>query len=235
MEFLSPLIRGKLRKRYKRFLADVELETGDVVVAHCPNTGAMTGCAEPGFEVWLRPANDPKRKLQFTWELAVNGQGHFIGINSAYANNIVAEAIDNKQICELRHYQQYRREVSFGNEKSKVDFLLQDEHRGVMYLEVKSVTLLENGVGFFPDTVTTRGQKHLRELTAIKSSGIEAGILFCVQHTGIEKVSIAEHLDAEYGRLMREARAQGLTVLCYKCKITPSGIQLAHSLPFEFQ
>lgn len=234
MQFASPLIKATLVRRYKRFLADVVLPDGTEVVAHCPNTGAMTGCAEPGFDVWLRHVNDPKRKLQYTWELATDEQGHMIGINTANANNLVAEALQNKVIDELAHYPTFRREVAFGNEKSKVDFLLSGAGMPSLYLEVKSVTLLENQQGYFPDTQTTRGQKHLRELTAVQTdSECEAALLFCVQHTGIQSVTAAGHLDPEYARLLREAVSLGVKVYAWSCEISPDEILLTKRLPYQ--
>ncbi|XOV80246.1 MAG: DNA/RNA nuclease SfsA [Aestuariibacter sp.] len=234
MQFASTLIKGTLVRRYKRFLADVVLPDGTEVVAHCPNTGAMTGCAEPGFDVWLRHANDPKRKLQYTWELAANEQGQMIGINTANANKLVAEALQNKVITELAHYSTFRREVAFGNEKSKVDFVLSGTGIPSLYLEVKSVTLLENQHGYFPDTQTSRGQKHLRELTAVQNdSDSEAALLFCVQHTGIKSVTAARHLDPEYARLLLEAVSAGVKVYAYSCEISPDEILLTQRLPYQ--
>lgn len=236
MQFASPLICGTLVRRYKRFLADVVLEDGSVVTAHCPNTGAMTGCAEPGWKVWLRPANDPSRKLDYTWELSVDDQHHIIGVNTGNANNIVAEALGRGIVTEVKGYKSFRREVSFGNERSKVDFLLSDGAHAKMYLEVKSVTLLQNGCGLFPDTETARGQKHLRELMSIQSSGkANAAVLFCVQHSGIHKVATANDIDPEYARLMRMALKMGVKVFAYGCRLNENEITMVEPLPFMFE
>lgn len=234
MRFSNNLICGTLVKRYKRFLADVALENGTIVTAHCPNTGAMTGCAEPGFKVWLSSNNDPKRKLKYTWEIAVDHDHHLIGINTHNANKLVFEALSKRRMAEFAAFRQYRREVKFGNENSKVDFLLSNSDHAQMYLEVKSVTLAQNGLGLFPDTVTARGQKHLRELTSMALQGNNAGILFCVQHTGIKRVAIAKKLDPEYFELMRRAIKAGVKVFAYGCDITEKEIVLNRQLPFTY-
>ncbi|BDX04699.1 DNA/RNA nuclease SfsA [Planctobacterium marinum] len=234
MRFSNTLICGTLVKRYKRFLADVALENGTIVTAHCPNTGAMTGCAEPGFKVWLSSNNDPKRKLKYTWEIAVDHDHNLIGINTHNANKLVYEALCQRRLAEFSAFRQYRREVKFGNENSKVDFLLSNSEHAQMYLEVKSVTLAQNGLGLFPDTVTTRGQKHLRELTSMALQGNNAGILFCVQHTGIKRVAIAKKLDPEYFELMRRAIKAGVKVFAFGCDITEKEILLNRQLPFTY-
>ena len=159
MQFTTPLLHGKLIRRYKRFLADVTLDSGEEVIAHCPNTGAMTGCAEPGYEVWLSPSDNPKRKLAYTWELAKTFDGHFIGINTHNANKLVAEALDNKAIAEFSHVQDWKAEVTPPGADSRFDFRITTAE-GDAYIEVKSVTLLEEEKGYFPDARTTRGAKH---------------------------------------------------------------------------
>lgn len=232
MKFSEPLICGTLIKRYKRFLADVALNDGTIVTAHCPNTGAMTGCAEPGFEVWLCPSNDPKRKLKYTWEIAVDRHLNKIGINTQNANKIVGEALLEKRILELSQFEHIRKEVKYGSENSKIDFLLSGSDHAELYLEVKSVTLLDGGVGKFPDTVTERGQKHLRELTQMVMQGKNAAIFFCVQHTGIQKVEIAQSLDPVYFDLMRVALDVGVKVYAYGTDIDQNRIVLGKAIPF---
>lgn len=231
MQFKSSLITGTLIKRYKRFFADVELDDGTIVTAHCPNTGAMTGCAEPGFTVWLTSNNDPKRKLKYSWEVAINSSGQFIGINTHNANKLVEEALIQRNIPEFAGWPQVKREVKYGQEKSKIDFLLTGEEQQQCYVEVKSVTLLQDGIGMFPDTQTQRGQKHLRELITIVQQGHTAAILFCVQHTGIEQVKVAEALDPIYAELMSQALAAGVKVLAYGCQFSQQGIVLSHKIP----
>lgn len=233
MEFSSALIQGKLIKRYKRFLADVELPNGEVVIAHCPNTGAMTGCAEPGYQVWLRFSNDPKRKLAYSWELAQNHQNDWIGINTHNANTIVNEALEQSKLKPFKGYTTHKREVKYGEEASRIDFLLQGENLVDHYVEVKSVTLMENNQGFFPDAKTTRGAKHLRELSYMVKHGAQASLLFCVQHTGIKSVSIARHIDPEYYQLIKLAIQDGVQILAFDCLIDEEKIVLNQQLPFE--
>jgi len=236
MQFNMPLIKGKLLKRYKRFLADVELESGEVVVAHCPNTGAMTGCAEPGYEVWLSPSTNPKRKLAYTWELAKNHHNHWIGINTHNANKLVHEAILGGKIVELSGYQSIKPEVKYGEENSRIDFLLADEHKPNCYVEVKSVTLLsdkDKNSGVFPDAKTARGAKHLRELSKISSTGERAIIFFCVQHSGIDTVSVADQIDHEYAEEMHKALASGVEIIVYGCEIGQEKIHINQRLKFN--
>lgn len=232
MQFSSPLIQGVLIKRYKRFLADVQLADGTIVTAHCANTGAMTGCAEPGWQVWLSPSNNPKRKLDYSWELVLTDQNHWIGINTHKANTLVKEALQNATIVELRDYQSLTAEVKFGQENSRIDFLLTDPNKGDCYLEVKSVTLLTGQKGYFPDAKTTRGQKHLRELTHIAQQGKRAVLLFCVQHSGIKSVRVADHIDPDYAVALNQAILHGVQVFCYGCDISPEKIYINQSLPF---
>lgn len=232
MDFSSPLIQGKLIKRYKRFLADVQLADGSIVIAHCPNTGAMTGCAEPGWKVWLSPSDNPKRKLLYTWEVVLTDQDHWIGINTHKANKLVKEAIQESKIAELVGYQNVQAEVKFGEENSRIDFLLTDPEKADCYVEVKSVTLLNNNKGYFPDAKTVRGQKHLRELSLIASQGKRAVLLFCVQHSGIQSVQVAKHIDLDYAKEMEHAMLNGVQILCYGCEISSEKIFINQSLPF---
>ena len=233
MEFSKSIICGTLVKRYKRFLADVLLEDGSLVTVHCPNTGAMTGCAEPGFQVWLCPSTNPKRKLQFTWEVAIDDDLNKIGVNTLNANRIIDEALRAEKISEVSSFSHIQKEVQYGSEKSRIDFLLSDIDGKELYVEVKSVTLLEDGVGKFPDTPTARGQKHLRELTQIAQRGKNAALIFCVQHTGIKKVEIAEGIDKNYYELMQVAIEAGVNIYAYSTNICKRGIVLSNALPFN--
>tara|TARA_R110002111_G_scaffold185693_1_gene251713 strand:- start:414 stop:1118 length:705 start_codon:yes stop_codon:yes gene_type:complete len=232
MQFSSSLIQGTLIKRYKRFLADVQLADGTIVIAHCPNTGAMTGCAEPGWKVWLSPSNNPKRKLLYTWEVVLTDQHHWIGINTHNANKLVKEAIQEHKIAELIGYQNLQAEVKFGEENSRIDFLLTDTEKADCYIEVKSVTLLEDNMGYFPDAKTLRGLKHLRELSLIASQGKRAVLLFCVQHSGIQSVQVASHIDPDYAKELKQAMLNGVQILCYGCKISSEKIYINQSLKF---
>jgi sugar fermentation stimulation protein A len=232
MQFSSPLIQGTLIKRYKRFLADVQLTDGSIVIAHCPNTGAMTGCAEPGWKVWLSPSTNPKRKLLYTWEVVLTDKQYWIGINTHKANVLVKEAIQENKIAELVGYANLKAEVKFGEENSRIDFLLTDFEKVDCYVEVKSVTLLDNNVGYFPDAKTIRGQKHLRELSLIASQGKRAVLLFCVQHSGIQSVQVAKQIDTDYAKELKQAMLSGVQILCYGCKISSEKIYINQSLPF---
>lgn len=235
MQFTTSLHKGHLIKRYKRFLADVELEDGSVVTAHCPNTGAMTGCAEPGYSVWLRHSADPKRKLAYTWELAKSFDEHWIGINTHNANKLCVEAIQSGKIPELSGYSDLATEKPYGNEKSRIDILLSDDDKNPCYVEVKSVTLLCHGQGLFPDAKTTRGAKHLRELIQTVQLGYRAVLLFCAQHTGIHSVSVASDIDPEYAELLHQAVAQGVEVLAYGCLINKEKIVINQQLAVNLE
>jgi sugar fermentation stimulation protein A len=232
MQFSSPLIQGTLIKRYKRFLADVQLTDGTIVIAHCPNTGAMTGCAEPGWKVWLSPSTNPKRKLLYTWEVVLTDKQHWIGINTHKANAIVKEALQENKIAELVGYANLKAEVKFGEENSRIDFLLTDFKKVDCFVEVKSVTLLDNNVGYFPDAKTIRGQKHLRELSLIAGQGKRAVLLFCVQHSGIQSVQVAKQIDTDYAKELKQAMLGGVQILCYGCNINSEKIYINQSLPF---
>lgn len=234
MKFEPALESAVLIKRYKRFLADITLPDGSQRTIHCANTGAMTGCAESGNKVWYSTSDNPKRKYPNSWELSETEQGHQICINTARANQLAVEAIETGVIDELQGYQQLQTEVKYGNENSRIDILLKSQSKPTCYIEVKSVTLLAaNGQGYFPDSVTTRGQKHLRELTEMARSGSRAVLLFTVLHSGIEKVSSALHIDAEYSQLLKNAQEQGVEVLCYKAQLSSNEMRLVKSLKFS--
>ncbi len=218
------LQKAILIKRYKRFLADVQLENGDILTLYCPNTGAMTHCADPGDQVWYSTSDNPKRKYKHTWELTFTQAGHWICINSAKANQFVGEMLKNEEIAELSGYGSIKSEVKYGSENSRIDFLLSDDNRVDCYVEVKSCTLLEarlgEGQGFFPDAVSQRGQKHLRELIEMKQQGRRSVLLFAVLHDGIKSVQAAGHIDEKYAQLFEFAKQQGVEVLCCYPKFT---------------
>lgn len=234
MIFEQPLQEATLLQRYKRFLADVRRPDGSEFTLHCPNTGSMTHCQGKGWRVWYTDSQNPKRKYACTWQLVEDADGCLIGINSALANKLVAEALDKGIITELAGYSSLRTEVAYGERRSRIDFLLSHDGREECYVEVKSLTLkTENGLGVFPDAVTTRGQKHLQELMAEVARGNRAVLLFCVQHTGVERVSAARGVDPEYARLIDEAVAQGVEVIAYGVAINPAQntLILTNSLP----
>lgn len=212
--------RATLIKRYKRFLADINLENGEQTTIHCANTGAMTGCAEPNNTIWYSSSDNPKRKYPHSWELTQTSSQQYICINTQRANQLAEEALNNQWLSQCCNFQQLKREVKYGDENSKVDFFFIDENSQQTYLEVKSVTLLENGQGYFPDTVTTRGQKHLRELIEQVEQGHRAVLLFAVLHSGINSVKAAQHLDAHYSELLAQAAKMGVEVIAYKASYT---------------
>ncbi|MFN3016681.1 DNA/RNA nuclease SfsA [Vibrio coralliilyticus] len=237
MKFDPPLESAILIKRYKRFLADITLPDGSERTIHCANTGAMTGCATAGNTVWYSTSDNPKRKYPNSWELTQTSNGHRICINTARANQLAVEAIEAGVIEELQGYEQLKTEVKYGSENSRIDILLKSQHQPTCYIEVKSVTLLDEekqGQGYFPDAVTTRGQKHLRELTEMAQNGSRAVLLFTVLHSGIEKVSPAHHIDAKYSQLLKSAQEQGVEVLCYKAELSNTEMKLVERINFIY-
>ncbi len=226
MQFEQNLLSGMLIKRYKRFLADVRLEDGKVVTAHCPNSGSMKTCAEPGWDVRLSRADNPKRKLKYTWELVHNGVS-WIGINTHLANKLTVEAIESGWIPELSGYPSLRTEVGYG-QNSRVDILLESE-RERCYVEVKNVTLVEaDGVYRFPDAVTKRGLKHLYELQDMVAQGHRAVMLFAIQRTDGSHFEPAAHIDPEYAGALKKAQVNGVELLAYRAELSPQKIELKH-------
>ena len=230
MEFPDPLVRGRLLRRYKRFLADVELEAGETVVAHCANPGSMLGLAEPGAEVWLSPARNPARKLRYSWELT-STEGHLVGINTGLPNGLVATAISAARVPELAGYAGLRREVRYGK-NSRIDILLEDEARPPCYVEVKNVHMKRGPeAAEFPDSVTARGTKHLGELADAARQGARAVMFYLVQRGDCSRLEIAADIDPAYDRALRTALSQGVEALCYSCTVSPGAIELDHRLP----
>lgn len=227
---LPLLIPGRLIKRYKRFLADIELEDGSMVTAHCPNSGSMRGCNRPGSAVMLSRSDNPTRKLAYTWEL-VQVDGHWVGLNTMLPNRLVEEAILNGTITELQGYARLRREVAYGSERSRIDLLLEGGQGCCCYVEIKNVTLVEDDRALFPDAVTERGQKHLRELQEVVQSGHRGVILFTVQRGDGRAVAPADAIDPAYGRLLRKAVANGVEALAYRAMVQPEEIRLTERLP----
>jgi sugar fermentation stimulation protein A len=230
MDFES-LTEGILVKRYKRFLADVELPSSEVITVHCPNTGAMTGCAEPGSRVWLLHSAVKTRKYPHTWELVETASG-MACIHSVLANKVVAEALHTGLVPGFEAYPTIRAEVKYG-EGSRADFLLEGDN-GRVFVEVKSVTLCrEAGVGVFPDAPSERGRKHLRELAAIRDKHTRAVMLYCVFHNGIRSVSTATDIDPAYRQALEAAMAAGVEIMAWRADVSSAGITLAQPLPFS--
>jgi sugar fermentation stimulation protein A len=230
LNFDPPLLPAILLRRYKRFLADVRLHDGSEVTVHCANTGAMTGCCSPGMEVWIGTSNDPKRKYPHSLEVVCTAEGR-VGVNTARANRLVAEAFDEDLIRPLIGYSNIRREVSVPDGEARLDFCLDDGDRRC-WVEVKSVSLaVADGGGAFPDTVSARAQRHVATLAARCRAGERAVLLFCAQHTGIRWVTTADDIDPAYGAAVRAAANAGVEILAYGCQIDPLTIRLGEALP----
>ena len=233
MHFSTPLLEARLLRRYQRFLADVETADGRVITAHCPNTGSMQGCKEPGSRVWLSPASNPARKLAWTWELVETAPGVLVGVHTGRSNTLVREAIELGRVPALRGYDAIRPEVKYG-EGSRIDFLLQGPGRPDCYVEVKNVTAaVEGRIGYFPDAVTTRGARHLREMSAMVVAGHRAVLVFCVQREDVDAVRPADHIDPDYGRALRAALAAGVEVLALGARMDLRGIEMVRRLGVE--
>lgn len=238
MKFDSPLVEGRLLRRYKRFLADIRLPDGQELTAHCANTGAMTGCAPADARVWLSRSDNAKRKYPYSWQLVEVANGVLACINTSLTNKLVAEALAEGKIAELAEYDVCQSEVRYGDERSRIDFLLshseprQQHACPPAYVEVKHVTLsLQPGVGSFPDAVTKRGQKHLRELMQQVQQGYRAVLVFIIMRTDVTLVQPEDAIDKDYGQLLRQAVAQGVEVIAYTTDISPQQIRLGHSIP----
>ena len=238
MKFNTKLVSGRLIKRYKRFLADVTLDSGEEITAHCANPGAMTGLKEPGSKVWLSLSDNPKRKLKYSWELIAVGDGgrnssknRLVGINTAHPNGIVAAAIMAGAIEELLSYGGLRREVKYGM-NSRIDILLEDDARPPCYVEVKNVHLLrEKGLAEFPDSVTVRGTKHLGELSNMVQEGARAVMFYLIQRTDTDRFAVAGDIDPNYQDAFVKAHEAGVEMLAYDTKITTTSIELASPVP----
>ncbi|TNG94825.1 DNA/RNA nuclease SfsA [Pasteurellaceae bacterium USgator11] len=240
---LPRLQSATLLRRYKRFLADIELPNGEVITIHCANTGAMTGCGEAGDTVWYSTSDNLKRKYRHSWELTEKANGELVCVNTARANQLVHEALQQGKIAELAQYQTIKPEVKYGTENSRIDFLLQANQPQTAladcYVEVKSTTLLtESAVGMFPDAKTERGQKHLRELIQMRQQGQSAVIFFAALHSGIQRFQVAEQIDPHYAALLNQAHQAGVQLLCYNCvyhteNAVPTALCLDHALPIQ--
>jgi sugar fermentation stimulation protein A len=231
MRFSPELEQGRLLIRYKRFLADIETADGEKLTIHCPNTGSMFNCMAQGGRIWFSRSNDPKRKLPGTWEISETPQGRFACVNTARANHLVEEALRAGVITELNGFTALKREVAYGQENSRVDFRL-DYPSGPAFVEVKSVTLGfdDSRIAAFPDAVTQRGARHLRELASLAREGVRAVLLYCVNLTGIDAVRPAEEIDPAYAAALSDAVAAGVQVLAYGVQLTPDEVRIDRRL-----
>lgn len=229
MEFTTPLLSGVLMRRYKRFMADIKLDNGQIITAHCPNSGSMKTCKTPGWQVMVSESNNPKRKLKYTWEMVHNGTC-WIGINTHLPNKIVVEAIKNKKIPELIEYDDIKTEVKYG-QNSRIDILLKKDDQ-FCYVEIKNVTLVEDGYYQFPDAVTERGQKHLRELEKMIAAGHRAVTLYLIQRSDGTTFKPADHIDPSYGQILRNVQQKGVEILPYQAEVTPEHITLINQIDF---
>ncbi|BBA79503.1 sugar fermentation stimulation protein [cyanobacterium endosymbiont of Rhopalodia gibberula] len=221
-----PLISGILIRRYKRFIADIELETGKIITAHCANTGPMIGVSRIGSRVYVSKSDNPKRKLAYTWEM-VNVEGVWVGINTALPNKVIKLALEQQNLLELAgQYTQVHCEVPYGsNKKSRIDFLLtQDGEKSPIYIEVKNTTLSQGTMALFPDTVTSRGQKHLKELISLLPD-VRPIMLYFISRKDCYSFAPGDNFDATYGKLLRKAVNEGVEILPYRFEVTPEGIR----------
>ena len=233
MRFQTPLVPGRLIKRYKRFLADVILDDGRQVTAHCANPGAMIGLQEPGLRVWLEPNDDPKKKLKFGWRVVQLDSGAWVGIDTSLPNKIIDEALRDHKIAPLAEYDTIQPEQKYGA-NSRVDFLLSAPTLPQAYVEVKNVHLLRSGDwAEFPDTVTARGLKHLGVLGDMAEAGHRAVLIYCVQHTGCARFRLATDLDPAYSEASKRALQRGVEMLCYSCAVSCEQITLERALPLH--
>ena len=233
MRITQPIVQGRLIKRYKRFLADVELADGAILTAHCPNPGRMIGCSEPGSTVWLRDSQDKKRKLLYTLQ-TVEASGVRINVDTGLPNACVPEAVEAGEIPELRGYDTARREVKYGS-SSRIDLLLEKSSGERCYVEIKSTTMAEGEYGLFPDAVTARGLKHLDELVEVVSSGHRAVMFFFISRGDVTRFAPADDIDPAYADRLREAARAGVELLAWTSNVTPSELTLKEPVTVDLE
>ncbi len=225
------LIPGTLIKRYKRFLADVKLSTGETVTAHCPNSGTMLECSEPGRPVYLSYHDNPKRKLKYTWEI-IEMPSSLVGVNTLVPNRLVKKSIEDGHIKELTGYDKVVAEVKVGTH-SRLDLLLKDGKKQDCYVEIKNCTLVNNNVAKFPDAITSRGLKHLVELQRLVAEGYRCVMFYLVQRMDAALFQPADHIDPKYGKELRTAIAHGVEILVYDVIIDMESIRINKQLPYK--
>jgi len=231
MKFINKLVKGKLVRRYKRFLADVELEDGTIAIAHCTNSGSMKTCIEEGAPVYLSPATDPKRKTKFTWEM-IYINNSWIGVNTIIPNQLAFDAIVAGEIEKLKGYTFVKREVKFGD--SRFDIYAENKNEKC-FVEVKNVTMKVGNYALFPDAVTTRGRKHLETLIEVKKSGIRAVMLYVIQRMDVDIFGTAKDIDPEYAKSLKRAIDNDVEVIAIQAMVSPDGIQIIKEIRVEIQ
>ena len=231
MQFDTPPLTGQFLRRYKRFFADIELPSGEVITAHCPNTGSLLGCKESGAPAWLRDSGNDKRKLRYTWQ-AIEVDGTWVNVDTGIPNRVVFEAIRAGKIRPLAGYREARREVKYG-QNSRIDVLLEGHPSRPSqrcYVEVKNTTLARGRVGLFPDAVTERGRKHLGELEAMVAQGHRSVQLFFVSRSDVTTFLPADDIDPKYAAALRQAAQRGVEVLAYRARVTPQAVEIERKL-----
>lgn len=229
MNFADKLVHGRLIKRYKRFLADIRLDSGEIITAHCTNSGSMKSCLENNAEVYISPVNDPKRKTKFTWEM-IKINGDWVGIHTGNPNKIAFELIKKGEINQLKGYTEVKREVTF--QDSRFDIMAKNDIE-TCFVEVKNVTLKEGSYALFPDAVTVRGKKHLETLIQVKQQGMRAVMLYVIQRMDVSVFAPAKEIDPEYSLTLKRAYENGVEIIPVQTKVTPQNIELYKELPFE--
>ncbi|MCB9494221.1 MAG: DNA/RNA nuclease SfsA [Desulfobacteraceae bacterium] len=224
----NDLLKGKLVKRYKRFLADIMLDSGELITAHCANSGSMKGCIMEGADVYVSPQNRPERKLKYTWEL-IKMPDSLVGVNTSIPNKLVKSAIESGKIKEFEKYTRVISEVKT-SDNTRLDLMLLDDFENKWYVEIKNCTLVENKRAMFPDAVTTRGQKHLNELMDLKEKGYNSAVFFLVQRMDSDFFSPADHIDSEYGKLLRKAFEKGVDIIVYDTNVTKNSIEIRENI-----
>lgn len=234
MQIPGPWLQATLLKRYKRFLGDVRLSNGEEMTVHTPNTGAMLGCAEPGSRVWLRDTQSQTRKYRYSWELSETAAGGLVGVNPSLANALAKEAIEAEVIEPLVGYERLQAEVKYGEENSRIDWLLSHADRPDCYVEVKSVTLARETLALFPDAVSQRGSKHLRELAAMARSGCRAVMLYCIQRDDATHFAPAADIDSAYAAALSQAMDAGVEAYAYRCRVAVGEIEIVEQVPWDW-
>ena len=231
IKFDTPLVKAKLIRRYKRFLADVELENGKTVIAHCTNSGSMISCLEEGADVYLSPNNSPTRKTKFTWEMIrINNQ--WIGINTNIPNLLVYNAIHDGEIEKIKNYKSLKREVTFGD--SRFDIYAENETEKC-FIEVKNVSMKDGDFARFPDAVTKRGKKHLNTLIEVKKQNMRAIMIYIIQRTDVNIFSPAWNIDPEYAKTLIKAHENGVEIIPLQARVSPNKIEIIRELPYKLQ